>query len=220
MSSPRTTYIDYLSRSPIESLVPVQILDKLRDSHCLFLGYTVRDWNLRVFLKRIWEGGLSGPSRGRSSQTRTSWRRISGRSLTWISMRPTWRTTWTCFKSDLTSAQHDDEAPSHDCHRHGRGIATEPDSPYVGLNFYTQENAAMFFGRDTERTVLISNLRASRLTLLYAQERSREELPAPRRGRIEAGGTGPAQPRAAGHCPEHPGCIQLLAGRSHRRADR
>jgi hypothetical protein len=49
-------YIDYLSRSPIESLVPVQILDKLRDSHCLFLGYTMRDWNLRVFLKRIWRG--------------------------------------------------------------------------------------------------------------------------------------------------------------------
>lgn len=49
-------YIDYLSRSPIESLVPVQILDKLRDSHCLFLGYTVREWNLRVFLKRIWRG--------------------------------------------------------------------------------------------------------------------------------------------------------------------
>ena len=49
-------YIDYLSRSQIESLVPVQVLDKLRDSHCLFLGYTVRDWNLRVFLKRIWRG--------------------------------------------------------------------------------------------------------------------------------------------------------------------
>jgi WD40 repeat protein len=43
------------------------------------------------------------------------------------------------------------------------------DSPYVGLTFYTQENAAMFFGRDTARTVLISNLRAARLTLLYAQ---------------------------------------------------
>jgi hypothetical protein len=49
-------YIDYLSRSPIESLVPAQILDKLQGSHCLFLGYTVRDWNLRVFLKRIWKG--------------------------------------------------------------------------------------------------------------------------------------------------------------------
>jgi hypothetical protein len=47
-------YIDYLSRSPVESLVPIQILDKLRDSHCLFLGYTMRDWSVRVFLKRIW----------------------------------------------------------------------------------------------------------------------------------------------------------------------
>jgi hypothetical protein len=50
-------YIDYLSSSPIGSLVPVQLLEKLRNSHCLFLGYTVRDWNLRVFLKRVWEGG-------------------------------------------------------------------------------------------------------------------------------------------------------------------
>lgn len=49
-------YIDYLSTSPIESLVPVQILGKLAESHCLFLGYTTRDWYLRVFLKRIWRG--------------------------------------------------------------------------------------------------------------------------------------------------------------------
>jgi SIR2-like domain/TIR domain len=49
-------YIDFLSRSPVESLVPVQILDKLRDSHCLFLGYPIRDWNLRVLLRRIWQG--------------------------------------------------------------------------------------------------------------------------------------------------------------------
>lgn len=49
-------YIDFLSRSPVESLVPVQILDKLRDSHCLFLGYPMRDWNLRVLLRRIWHG--------------------------------------------------------------------------------------------------------------------------------------------------------------------
>ena len=55
-------YIDYLSKSPIESLVPVQVLAKLNDSHCLFLGYTVRDWSLRVFLKRIWEGRLGAGS--------------------------------------------------------------------------------------------------------------------------------------------------------------
>jgi len=47
-------YIDYLSQSRIEDLVPFQILEKLRYSHYLFLGYTMRDWNLRVFLQRLW----------------------------------------------------------------------------------------------------------------------------------------------------------------------
>jgi WD40 repeat protein len=47
--------------------------------------------------------------------------------------------------------------------------ATALDSPYLGLTSYGQENAALFFGRDAEQAVLISNLRASRLTLLYAQ---------------------------------------------------
>ena len=50
--------------------------------------------------------------------------------------------------------------------------ARDPDSltsPFVGLTSYTQENAPFFFGRDAEQRVLISNLRASRLTLLYAQ---------------------------------------------------
>jgi hypothetical protein len=47
-------YIDYLSRSPVEDLIPLQILDKLRESHFLFLGYAMRDWGLRVILQRIW----------------------------------------------------------------------------------------------------------------------------------------------------------------------
>ncbi len=47
-------YIGYLSESPVESLVPTQLLNKLRDSHFLFLGYGVREWSLRVFLRRVW----------------------------------------------------------------------------------------------------------------------------------------------------------------------
>jgi hypothetical protein len=47
-------YIGYLTQSPIASLIPVQILNKLRESHFLFLGYRMRDWTLRVFLQRIW----------------------------------------------------------------------------------------------------------------------------------------------------------------------
>jgi hypothetical protein len=47
-------YIGYLSRSPVESLIPIQVLNKLRESHFLFLGYGMRNWSVRVFLRRIW----------------------------------------------------------------------------------------------------------------------------------------------------------------------
>jgi hypothetical protein len=47
-------YIGYLTQSPVESLIPLQILNKIRDSHFLFLGYRMRDWSLRVFLQRVW----------------------------------------------------------------------------------------------------------------------------------------------------------------------
>jgi hypothetical protein len=47
-------YIGYLTQSPIESLVPLQILNAIRDSHFLFVGYRVQDWSDRVFLQRIW----------------------------------------------------------------------------------------------------------------------------------------------------------------------
>jgi len=49
-------YIDYLACDQVARLVPYQILNKLTGSHCLFLGYQMRDWSLRVFLKRVWQG--------------------------------------------------------------------------------------------------------------------------------------------------------------------
>jgi SIR2-like domain len=49
-------YIDFLSGTPINDVVPTQILGKLRNSNYLFLGYTIIPWRLRVFLRRIWEG--------------------------------------------------------------------------------------------------------------------------------------------------------------------
>jgi len=47
-------YIDYLTRTDVSSLIPVTLAAKLRRSHFLFLGYGLRDWNLRVILHRIW----------------------------------------------------------------------------------------------------------------------------------------------------------------------
>jgi WD40 repeat protein len=42
-----------------------------------------------------------------------------------------------------------------------------PDSPYVGLKPYTDDDALRFFGREQERKIITANLIASRLTLLY-----------------------------------------------------
>lgn len=47
-------YIDFLTRSDIAVLLPPALVAKLRRSHFLFLGYGLRDWNLRVILHRIW----------------------------------------------------------------------------------------------------------------------------------------------------------------------
>jgi SIR2-like domain len=47
-------YIEYLTRTEIAELVPVTLTAKLKRSHFLFLGYSMRDWNLRVILHRIW----------------------------------------------------------------------------------------------------------------------------------------------------------------------
>jgi hypothetical protein len=44
----------YLTRTEIQNLVPVMLAMQLRRSHFLFLGYSMRDWNLRVILHRIW----------------------------------------------------------------------------------------------------------------------------------------------------------------------
>jgi SIR2-like domain len=47
-------YIDYLARGDISGQIPVTLRDQMADSHFLFLGYSLRDWNLRVILHRIW----------------------------------------------------------------------------------------------------------------------------------------------------------------------
>ncbi len=47
-------HIDYLAGLEAAGTVPVQIAARLRRSHLLFVGYSVDDWSLRVFLRRVW----------------------------------------------------------------------------------------------------------------------------------------------------------------------
>ena len=46
-------YIDYLAQAEISVALPVTLAARLRRSHFLFLGYSLRDWSLRVFLHRL-----------------------------------------------------------------------------------------------------------------------------------------------------------------------
>ncbi len=46
-------YIDYLARE-MAKLIPAYLMARMKTSHFLFLGYGMRDWNLRVILRQIW----------------------------------------------------------------------------------------------------------------------------------------------------------------------
>lgn len=48
-------YIEYLTRTDVRRLIPSGLLAKLRTSSVLFLGYSMRDWNLRAIFHRIWQ---------------------------------------------------------------------------------------------------------------------------------------------------------------------
>lgn len=47
-------YIEYLTRTDATALIPVPLPALLKNRHVLFLGYGLRDWNLRVILHRLW----------------------------------------------------------------------------------------------------------------------------------------------------------------------
>jgi hypothetical protein len=47
-------YIDYLATTDPVRVLPAPLAAKLQSSHILFLGYGLKDWNLRVILRRLW----------------------------------------------------------------------------------------------------------------------------------------------------------------------
>jgi hypothetical protein len=48
-------YIEYVARTEISNLIPIQLRERLSFTGILFLGYSLQDWNLRVILHKIWE---------------------------------------------------------------------------------------------------------------------------------------------------------------------
>lgn len=52
-------YIDYLKQTDIAKLIPANVVSRMRRSHFLFLGYSLKDWNLRVILNRLRAAGVA-----------------------------------------------------------------------------------------------------------------------------------------------------------------
>jgi hypothetical protein len=48
------SYIEYLSGGDVGASIPIALWQRLTSTSLLFLGYSLRDWNLRVILNRIW----------------------------------------------------------------------------------------------------------------------------------------------------------------------
>ncbi len=46
--------VNYLAQKDISNLLPATLMASMSESHFLFLGYNLSDWNLRVILHRIW----------------------------------------------------------------------------------------------------------------------------------------------------------------------
>jgi len=56
-------YIRYLTRSDIAGQLPALVRQRLLERHLLFLGYSMRDWNLRVVMQRLaGDGALANQS--------------------------------------------------------------------------------------------------------------------------------------------------------------
>jgi hypothetical protein len=51
-------YIRYLTRSDIATQLPAVLRQRITERHLLFLGYSMRDWNLRVVLERLAGSGV------------------------------------------------------------------------------------------------------------------------------------------------------------------
>ena len=73
------TYIRYLTGPSLNTLIPASLMTRIRKSHLLFLGYAMRDWNIRAMLEdrqlqlQSWAVQLEPPSEAARAITKTIW---------------------------------------------------------------------------------------------------------------------------------------------------
>ena len=150
-------HIDYLVAGDAAGTVPVQLAARLRRSHLLFLGYTVDDWSLRVFLRRVWGGD------------RLAYRSWAVQPAAEHVASELWRERGAeVYDVSLVDIRSGVRAPDLGARDRGRGVILPP-SPFKGLSAFGdgEHDRRFFFGRERESEVVAANLMASRLTVLY-----------------------------------------------------
>ena len=168
-------YIDYLPTHNIQDHLPIQILDKLTGSRCLFLGYVLRNWDARVFLRRIWRGKPISESSWAIEPDpdpieKASWSVIGHVELLAASLpeyAETLRAALLRPRGQIRRSQGLAMNPAVGAPK--AGDVPGQRSPFQGLGFYTEDDAKWFFGRTVERKVILAHLRTAPLTVLYAE---------------------------------------------------
>lgn len=88
-------YIDFLSQMDFANPLPKMLAAMMKDTHFLFLGYGLRDWNLRVILQRIW---------GAQKRSYNSW-------AIQLNPQPIDRKSWAKRNVDLLDMKLEDYVP-------------------------------------------------------------------------------------------------------------
>ena len=88
-------YIDFLSQMDFANPLPKMLAAMMKDTHFLFLGYGLRDWNLRVILQRIW---------GAQKRSYNSW-------AIQLNPQPIDRKSWAKRNVDLLDMRLEDYVP-------------------------------------------------------------------------------------------------------------
>ena len=162
-------YIDYLAQSDVSALLPIGLAAHIRRSHLLFVGYDLCDWSPRVFLRRLW---------GEERMAYRSW--AIGRSSPSRFCEAQWRQLGVDVIAVAPEESFGASGPAPRC-RSGRGgrVSTRvpilgekrsrPTSPFKGLAPFedSELDEQLFFGRERERSVIVANVVAARLTVLY-----------------------------------------------------
>ena len=149
-------YIDYMVYEDVLNRFPPGVKEKLTECSFLFLGYALRDWNLRVLLRRISRNQkLHQESwavvRGIGSIERLFWEK-QGTKIVHADLAE--------FSGALAGAV--ERMPPG-----GNRSMSHPESPFKGLMPFEERDWPYFFGRDSDQSIIASNLKGSRLTLLY-----------------------------------------------------